>query len=50
MFGNLDASEFKYNTIIYNSEFEDILSKIIICYEMMIFDKVSLCNNENKID
>ena len=49
MFGNLEAAEFKYNTIIYNSEFEDILSKIIICYDLMIRDKVSLCNNENDI-
>jgi len=49
MFGELNASGYAYNSIFYKSEFEDILSKIISCYNIMIADKVPLTNNENSI-
>lgn len=49
IFSELNASGYKYNNIFYNAEFEDILSKLIVCYNIMISDNVSLCNNENKI-
>jgi hypothetical protein len=49
MFTQLNASGYDYNGIFYNAEFEDILSKIIACYNTMISENVSLSNNENKI-
>lgn len=49
MFDNLNATQFEYGSIFYNSEFEDILSKIITCYELMLADKVTLTNAENAI-
>lgn len=49
MFRELNASGYEYNGIFYNAEFEDILSKIISCYNLMIADKVSLINDENAI-
>jgi hypothetical protein len=45
----MDASNFNGSTPFYDTNFEDILSKITICYEMMIADKVKLDNDENKI-
>lgn len=49
MFNNLDASNFSGSIPFYDINFEDILSKITVCYKMMISDKVSLENHENKI-
>lgn len=49
MFFELNASEFKGNNQFYNLEFEDVLSKIIECYRLMIEHKVPLENDENKI-
>src|SRR5690554_1312493 len=49
IFTELNASGYEYNGVFYNAEFEDILSKIITCYNLMIADKVSLTNNENAI-
>lgn len=49
IFTELNASGYKYNGVFYNAEFEDILTKIITCYYLMIADKVSLTNNENVI-
>lgn len=45
----LNASIFSYKVAFYNAEFEDILSKIISCYNRMIIDNVCLSNDENKI-
>lgn len=49
IFTELNASGYEYNGVFYNAEFEDILSKIIICYNLMIADNVSLTNDENTI-
>ena len=49
MYSDINASNYKYNNAFYNSEFENILSKIIACYNLMISDKVKLVNDENKI-
>ena len=49
MFTNLNASNYQYSDYFYNAEFEDLLSKIIRCYHLMIDDSVSLTNNENDI-
>ncbi len=49
MFAQLDASGYKYSSTFYNAEFEGVLSKIIICYNMMIAKNVRLESDENKI-
>jgi len=49
MFGSLDASNFSGSILFYDNEFEKILSKITICYQLMKTDEVVLENNENKI-
>ena len=49
MFGSLDASNFNGSTLFYEKQFEEILSKISICYQLMKADKVVLENDENKI-
>ncbi|MFW5871619.1 MAG: hypothetical protein ACOCUT_00785 [bacterium] len=49
MFSELNASDYGYNGIFYTAEFEEILSKIISCYNLMIADTVSLVNDENAI-
>lgn len=49
MFTELNASGYEYNDIFYNAEFEEILSKVIACYNLMVFDKIMLSNDENKI-
>ena len=45
----LNASKFIYNKVFYNSEFEDIMSQIIRCYNLMRLNNCSLQNNENTI-
>lgn len=49
IFTELNASSFEHNSIFYNAEFEDILSKIIICYRLMLSDNVTFSNDENQI-
>lgn len=49
MFGRLDASIFSGSAPFYEKQFEEILSKIVICYKLMKSDNVSVENDENKI-
>lgn len=49
IFKELNATNYKYISIFFNEEFEDILSKIVTCYFLMLADKVSLSNKENAI-
>ena len=49
MFSELNASGYKYCTTYYNAEFETILSKIIVCYNMMIENNIQVEEDENKI-
>ena len=49
MFGELDASGYAYNSTFYNAEFEVILSKVIMCYQMMRSGELILDNDENLI-
>jgi len=49
MFGSLDASNFNGSTLFYEKQFEEILSKISVCYQLMKIDKVVLENDENKM-
>jgi hypothetical protein len=49
IFETLKASNYIYVDTIYNSEFEDVLSKVVKCYQLMISDCFDLDNNENLI-
>jgi hypothetical protein len=49
MFTELNASGYDHNGEFYNAEFEDILSKVIVSYHLMLSDNVLLVNDENKI-
>lgn len=49
MFSELDASGYSYSATFYNNEFEDLLSKIILCYQLMLKNKEVLINDENRI-
>jgi hypothetical protein len=49
MFNNLDATNFSSSIPFYDVNFEDILSKITICYHKMIENKEPLIKDENKI-
>ena len=49
MYTDLNASTYGHSTIFYNAEFEELLSKIIACYNLMLTDNVSLSNDENSI-
>ena len=49
MFTELDASRYEYNGVFFNAEFEELLSKVIACYNLMLTDNVSLTNDENLI-
>lgn len=49
MFTDLNASAYGHSSIFYNAEFEELLSKIISCYNLMLTDNVSLSNDENSI-
>src|SRR5690349_10381103 len=48
-FTELDASRYEYNGKFYNAEFEFVLTRIILCYYLMLKDNVKLPNDENKI-
>lgn len=45
----LNASGYPFASTDYQQEFEKILSKIIVCYRLMLKENVSLDNNENLI-
>ena len=49
MFNNLDATNFSGSIPFYDVNFENILSKITICYYKMIENKEPLFKDENKI-
>lgn len=49
VFETLSASKYKYKDFFYIHEFEDMLSKIIKCYNLMIEEHFHLENDENKI-
>jgi len=49
MLNSLDASYFLGSVSFYEKQFEEILSKICLCYKLMKTDKVILDNKENKI-
>lgn len=48
-FTELDATRYEYNGKFYNAEFEFILTRMILCYYLMLKDGVRLPNDENKI-
>jgi len=45
----LNAAAFEFSVSYFNTTFENIFGKIIICYNLMISDGIILSNNENKI-
>ena len=49
MFEKLDSTKYQFSSTVYNKEFENILSKIISCYKLMLDNNVLLVNDENKI-
>lgn len=49
MFGELNASGYAYNSTFYNTEFELVLSKIIMCYQLMANSGAKIDNDENII-
>ena len=49
MYNSLDATNFSGSVPFYNITFEDILSKITICYYKMRKDYQTIENDENKI-
>lgn len=48
-FLQLNAVDYKYTSDIYHSDFEEVLSKIIVCYNLMKKHRIPLSNNENII-
>ncbi len=49
MYNNLDATNFSGSIPFYDINFEDILSKITVCYHKMIVDYSTIENDENAI-
>lgn len=49
MFKEIDASPFEFDSMFYDQEFERILCKITLCYQMMIQNDVKVPNDENEI-
>lgn len=49
MYNSLDASTFSQSFDFYIAEFEYVLQKVTLCYEMMMDDGVKVHNNENLI-
>jgi hypothetical protein len=49
MFKKLNASSYLHSSPFYNAEFEDILSKVAACYNLMLDDNLILSNDENRI-
>lgn len=48
-FDEMNANRYLFAKEDYNNEFQRILSKIILCYYLMLANKVKLVNDENKI-
>lgn len=48
-FTELNATRYEHNGVFYTAEFEELLSKTIACYDLMLADKVILTNDENLI-
>lgn len=48
-FTELNASGYQHNAAFYQSEFEDILRGIIVCYDEIYASGIQLPNDENKI-
>ena len=49
MFGSLDASNYIGSVPFYEKEFEIILSKIVVCYNLMLAKGITLESDENEI-
>ena len=49
MFNDLSASDYRCSNTFYIAEFENILSKIVKCYQLLIEDNLCVANNENLI-
>lgn len=49
MFTELDASQYEYNGVFFNAEFEELLKGVVACYNLMLADNVALTNDENLI-
>ena len=49
MFSELNANGYDHSSLFYNAEFEEILSKIVLCYNLMIEANVLVTNDENAI-
>ena len=48
-FDEMNANHYLFAKEDYNNEFQRILSKIILCYYLMLVNKVKLVNDENTI-
>lgn len=48
-FEKINANNFRFAKEDYANEFQKILSKIILCYYLMLSEKIKLENDENKI-
>lgn len=48
-FTTLNTSDYEFTGLFYNSEFEEILTKVVSCYQQMLLDNVALRNDENSI-
>ncbi len=49
MFDKLDATIYRNSVVFYEESFEDLLSKITLCYRLMKSDNIIVVNDENKI-
>ncbi len=49
MHAQLNPSGYKYSATFYDNNFEEILSKIIACYHIMLSETVNVRNDENSI-
>lgn len=45
----LNASGYPFANNDYRKEFEKILSKMVVCYNLMLSNNIRLDNNENSI-
>lgn len=49
MRNDLNASGYSYNQVNYSKEFERLLTKIVLCYNMLVRQGVKIANDENTI-
>lgn len=49
MLSNLDSSVFRESAGFRDAEFQDVLTKIVYCYRLMLSNNVSVANAENEI-